>query len=295
MTTENSPPQVYVPRCVSFYSAVQRIAHKNLAGWAPCPSLLQHVYDHEDEEADALGRERFAFDLLLDHARRGLVRLYASEHYKGEDHEDVRRLPSGDMVSLLHISHPGAEIQLPPEFLKDADFCALEYDEVADWPVFSNDRTGETYSGIAVEYNDLTLRFWGGSADVAVAMSLAKPALSVRFGGLVDLVAWHPRQPSGWALRTGAAEWLGAIEPQHMGPPPVPIRFSVLSWFQYGCSGLVILSTAAAVRYRLLSDCLGGVEAESAEHAAELKRMLAWPWPAPRVSIGESRRVRDAA
>jgi hypothetical protein len=59
------------------------------------------------------------------------------------------------------------------------------------------------------------------------------PQGCARGGGyLVDLVAWHPRRPSRWALRVGSATWLGAIEPQYMDPDPVAVRRSPLAWLQ---------------------------------------------------------------
>lgn len=111
------------------------------------------------------------------------------------------------------------------------------------------------------------------------------PDSAVRVGDIVDLVAWHPLRPDRWALRSGAAEWLGCIEPQYAGPHPVPIRRSVLGWFRAGCVGLLPLSQSPADLYRLLTWCVGGVIAEDAEHAAKLRRALERPWPAPRVLV----------
>src|SRR4051794_24518482 len=78
------------------------------------------------------------------------------------------------------------------------------------------------------------------------------PSQAARFGDLVDLVAWDPRHPQSWALRYGAAEWLGAIEPQYMEPPPVPIHRGPLGWLQSRCRGLVLLAREPASQYRLL-------------------------------------------
>jgi hypothetical protein len=83
------------------------------------------------------------------------------------------------------------------------------------------------------------------------------PAYTARCGRPVDLVAWHPRWPDRWALRTGASGWLGVIWPQYCDPPPVPVRRSVLSWLQRYCTGLVLLSRDSAVRCRVLNDCRG--------------------------------------
>jgi hypothetical protein len=119
------------------------------------------------------------------------------------------------------------------------------------------------------------------------------PGYSIRLGDIVDIVAWHPGRPDRWALRTGAAEWLGAIEPQYMDPSPVHVRRSVLSWFQGACDGLLPLSRSAPDMYRLLTFCTGGLIAEDDLHAAELRRVLERPWSAPSVSV--ARQVHRAA
>jgi hypothetical protein len=121
----------------------------------------------------------------------------------------------------------------------------------------------------------------------------ADPSASCRSGALVDLIAWHPATPQSWALRVGAAEWLGAIAPQYLEPDPVIVRRSVLGWFRAGCSGLVLLSPTLADRYRILSGC-SAIIAEDAEHAAELRSILQHPWPAPRMFIARRGRYRHA-
>jgi hypothetical protein len=109
------------------------------------------------------------------------------------------------------------------------------------------------------------------------------PEVFCRAGAIVDLVAWHPEQPDRWALRAGAAEWLGCIEPQYLEPAPVPIRRSVLSWFQAECTGLVLLSRSRLDQYRILTGCLGDIIAEDAAHRAELRRILQRPFSTPRI------------
>lgn len=103
-------------------------------------------------------------------------------------------------------------------------------------------------------------------------------------GHCVDLVAWHPAHPGSYALRTGAATWLGCIEPQFCEPPPVAVRRSVLAWLRAGCDGLVLLSSAPADVYSVLTCCLS-LEAEDGAHAAELRRTMRAPWGAPRVRV----------
>lgn len=121
--------------------------------------------------------------------------------------------------------------------------------------------------------------------DHPVTPEAADPAETVRAGAIVDLLAFHPTHPHCWALRCDAGEWLGAIEPQYLNPPPVPVWRSPLAWLRAGCRGLVILSTASADRYRVLAGCRGGVVAEDAGHAAELRATLTRPWPIPRIIV----------
>jgi hypothetical protein len=120
------------------------------------------------------------------------------------------------------------------------------------------------------------------------------PDSAVRVGEIVDIVAWHPLRPARWALRVGSAEWLGSIEPQYMGPPPVHIRRSVLSWFRSSCTGLLPLSSSPPDVYRVLSWSTGGLIAEDDQHAAELRAALSRPWPLPRISVAREAR-RHAA
>src|SRR4051794_11818071 len=104
-------------------------------------------------------------------------------------------------------------------------------------------------------------------AHDAISPESINPAQAVHFGDILDLVLWHPRRPDAWALRSGAAEWAGSIPPQYMPPiPATPIRRSMLSWFQHRRTGLVLLATERAARYRLLTGCRGGIIAEDARH-----------------------------
>src|SRR3954453_21543850 len=130
--------------------------------------------------------------------------------------------------------------------------------------------------------------------DYADTPESPRPAQAARFGDLVDLLAWDPRYPPSWALRCGAAEWLGAIEPQYLDPPPVPIHRGPLGWLQARCRGLVLLSREPASQYRLLVN-IQRIEAEDAARAAELQGVLTRPWPIPTVTIAQQRGVRHAA
>ena len=126
--------------------------------------------------------------------------------------------------------------------------------------------------------------------DNPLTPEAADPAETVRAGSIVDLLAFHPAHPCRWALRRDAAEWLGAIEPQYLDPPPVPFWRSPLTWLRAGCRGLVMLSPALADRYRILTGCCGGIVAEDEKHAAELRATLARPWPLPRIIVPEGPR-----
>jgi len=112
-----------------------------------------------------------------------------------------------------------------------------------------------------------------------------RPDVYEFLGNLVDLIAWDPRVPQRWALRTGNATWLGCIPPQYCDPAPVRVWRSPLNWFRAGCSGLVILGRERAELHRLLVGCSGGIIAEDLQHRAELVRALERPWPATRVYV----------
>ena len=109
-----------------------------------------------------------------------------------------------------------------------------------------------------------------------------KPRAYAHWGPIVDLVAWHPADPERFALRVGAAEWLGCIEPQFLDADPVPVHRSVLDWLCAGCVGLVLLSTDPADQYRALC-CCHGIVAADPEHGKALRRALSRPWPHPSV------------
>jgi hypothetical protein len=110
-------------------------------------------------------------------------------------------------------------------------------------------------------------------------------------GNLVDLVAWHERSPEKWLLRTGAASWMGAIEPQYLDSKPVRIWRSPLSWLRSGCAGLVPLARERSEIYRLLANCSGGLIAEDREHRDQLTAILQYPRPRPPVHCEDDRRA----
>jgi hypothetical protein len=97
-------------------------------------------------------------------------------------------------------------------------------------------------------------------------------------GPIVDLVACSPAAPRRWALRTGAAITLGAIEHQYWFPAPVPVHRDVVSWLRAGCKGIVLLTCDPYEASRVLRG-VAVIEAEDEAHAAELRRLLYMPAP----------------
>ena len=130
--------------------------------------------------------------------------------------------------------------------------------------------------------------------DNPVTPEAADPVAAVRQGDIVDLLAFSPAFPRRWALRAGAATWLGSVEPQYLDPAPTPIWRSPLHWLGNDCHGLVPLSRDKRDRYRVLT-CLDAIIAEDEAHAAELRELLARPWLAPAVYVRRGREVKNAA
>jgi len=133
---------------------------------------------------------------------------------------------------------------------------------------------------------------YGGAAfliparvDNPVTPEARDPVEAIRSGEIVDILAFHPAYPRRWALRCDAAEWLGAIAPQFLDPPPIPVWRSPLAWLRAACRGLVVLSPEPADAYRILTACLGGIIAENRDHAAELRATLTRPWPLPPIIV----------
>lgn len=118
-----------------------------------------------------------------------------------------------------------------------------------------------------------------------LSLETPAPASVLRVGEIIDLVFWRPQQPRRWALRVGAAEYLGLIPPQYCRPERVAIHHGVIDWFRGGCNGLVILSPHPWVTYRVLSQCSSGLVAEDERHAEELRAALDHPWPRPEIFV----------
>jgi hypothetical protein len=105
-----------------------------------------------------------------------------------------------------------------------------------------------------------------------------RPDCIVSHGHVIDLCAVHPRTPQYWALRTGAATVLGAIEPQGMFCSPVPVYRTPVAWLRAGCRGIVLLTPNALERARILRQ-IGVLQAEDERHEGELVRLLSLPTP----------------
>lgn len=127
-----------------------------------------------------------------------------------------------------------------------------------------------------------------------VCPEVLDPAAEVLGGPIVDLVAFSPAFPHRWALRLGAASWLGCVEPQYMAPGPVPVWRSPLHWLGNNCAGIVLLSRDRRDMYRTLTYC-DSILAEDEGHAEQLRHLLARPWLAPPVYVRQAREVRRAA
>ncbi len=94
------------------------------------------------------------------------------------------------------------------------------------------------------------------------------PAGSVRWGVLIDLIAWHPAAPGAWARRAVdcGADWLGLCEWQ---AGPIEIRRSPFSWLSWGAVGMVPLEESA---YQAMNIMGCGLNVEDRAHAYELER-----------------------
>jgi hypothetical protein len=103
-----------------------------------------------------------------------------------------------------------------------------------------------------------------------------EPETVVSKGATVDLITFTPMAPGRWALRLGEAPVLGAIEPQYLGPAPVPVHRDVTDWLRAGCRGIMLLTRDPCEAGRILRQC-ETVEAEDVVHAAELRHLIERP------------------
>ena len=106
----------------------------------------------------------------------------------------------------------------------------------------------------------------------------------IRWGELVDLVAFPLDRPENWVLRTGAAVWLGAIGPQYLEPPPVLVHRTPLEWLQAGGNGLVPLCRDARDLRSLLLPCRS-IAVTDPLFGKRIKHSLERPLPIPPIFI----------
>jgi hypothetical protein len=109
---------------------------------------------------------------------------------------------------------------------------------------------------------------------IDTALSL-EPWETTRWGELVDLIAWDPRAPRRWALRTASTLWLGSIP---FGEPfPAMIRATPLSWLQADCDGLVLLTRDPVELRSIFAEFEYGIHAESDILTAQLTKLVRQP------------------
>lgn len=110
------------------------------------------------------------------------------------------------------------------------------------------------------------------------------PFASITSGLLLDIVAIPLRSPNDWALRRGSVTHVGAVEPQILGPDPVPVWRSPLAWLRSGCVGVALLTDDSREQASILRD-LAGIISEDAAHGREIKALLERPFPTPPILV----------
>lgn len=121
-----------------------------------------------------------------------------------------------------------------------------------------------------------------------------EPWGTCRCGELIDLVAWHPEAPASWALRAGAATWLGAVYPVDWEPFPLHVWRGPFDWLQARCEGLALLTHEPAEIYRLLAGC-AAVRAADEIQLQEIRRALSRPYRLPHLSVARPARPTGEA
>jgi hypothetical protein len=108
-----------------------------------------------------------------------------------------------------------------------------------------------------------------------------QPEIAVAVGPIIDLVAISPGNPACWALRIGAAEVIGAVEPQYaLFCDPVRVHCSVVGWLRAECQGVVILTQCPDKAAHILRE-INCIHAEDAKHKVELQAL----WQGRRRSV----------
>jgi len=143
-----SPPPVEAvrePLCVPFNDAVLWMACRDPAAWSLEPLPLSAVFArHKDKEA--LGPTRFdrAINLLLIHAARGKVKLYA------------RSFSSGDLSSSGDFSCERLHVPLDPAFIAKASYLEQHDGKYSALCVLEEEGRGWA-DDLAVDHHDLTV------------------------------------------------------------------------------------------------------------------------------------------
>jgi hypothetical protein len=96
------------------------------------------------------------------------------------------------------------------------------------------------------------------------------PWAAVRFGELVDLVAWCPKDPARYWLYAGDAAWLGAVAPPDLEPFPVAVHPTPLAWLCAGAEGVALLARSPRARCRLANSFKHGMTVRTAAQRGAL-------------------------
>ncbi len=136
---------VLLRTCVLFWDALHWIAYRDFAhpGNRIGPRMLGVLprFDEEGDDEEA-GRYGLAFELLIDHASRGNIRLYARD-------------------GRSDLLEPGQKLEFPcqlsPDFVKRADYTC----EDGEGPSLYDEDQG--YHDLAVGHSDLICEFWNES------------------------------------------------------------------------------------------------------------------------------------
>jgi len=142
---------VLLRTCVLFWDALHWIAYRDFAhpGNRIGPRMLGVLprFDEEGDDEEA-GRYGLAFELLIDHASRGNIRLYARD-------------------GRSDLLEPGQKLEFPcqlsPDFVKRADYTC----EDGEGPSLYDEDQG--YHDLAVDHSDLICEFWNESRHGSIA------------------------------------------------------------------------------------------------------------------------------
>jgi hypothetical protein len=122
---------------------------------------------------------------------------------------------------------------------------------------------------------------WSFLTPVRVAQAwgpyAADPWAAVRFGEIIDIVAWGPEDLSRYSMRTGHSTWLGCAPLAAFDPFPVEVRDTVLDWLRADGEGLVCLTRdpneVAQLIYTLSDAGMKCVEEKNARRLKDLKHI----------------------